>query len=308
MLDLSIENPDELVLVAHALSTDLRVKIIKLLNTKKLNINEIAEALDIPVSTAASNIKVLEGARLIETELLPATRGAMKVCTRTYDDIRIMLNPQFSHMQQINNCYEIEMPVGYFTNCQVSPTCGMANTDQMIIQEDSPGSFFHPGRFSAQIIWFRKGFIEYRFPLEIPKGARIQSVQFILELCSEAPNFDNNWPSDITFWINGVDIGTMTSPGDFGGRRGKLNPPWWPDTATQFGLLKTITVDGALTSIDNVQVSSVNLHQLAISTNSFIDLKLGVKDDATHKGGVNLFGNKFGDYEQGIVMKIFYSI
>lgn len=84
MLELNIENPDELVLVAHALSTDLRVNIIQLLNTKKLNINEIADALQIPVSTAASNVKILEKARLIETELLPATRGAMKVCTRTY--------------------------------------------------------------------------------------------------------------------------------------------------------------------------------------------------------------------------------
>ncbi|KQX48518.1 MULTISPECIES: ArsR/SmtB family transcription factor [unclassified Paenibacillus] len=308
MLELNIENPDELVLVAHALSTDLRVNIIQLLNTKKLNINEIADALQIPVSTAASNVKILEKARLIETELLPATRGAMKVCTRTYHDIHIILNSQFYHLQPDKNCYEIEMPIGYFTNCQVSPTCGMANTEKMIIQEDSPAGFFHPDRFSAQIIWFRKGFVDYRFPLELPKGAKIQSVQFSFEICSEAPNYDNNWPSDISFWVNGVDVGTWTSPGDFGGRKGKLNPGWWSESATQFGLLKTLSVDGTMTAIDNVQVSSVNLHQLVLGNNSFIDLRLGVKDDATHKGGINLFGNKFGDYEQGIVMKVFFTV
>lgn len=39
-----------------------------------------------------------------------------------------------------------------------------------------------------------------------------------------------------------------------------------------------------------------------------MDLRLGVKEDARYKGGMNLFGKKFGDHEQDLVMKIFYSV
>lgn len=74
MLELSFDDPDKLVTVTHALSTRSRVDILRLLISKNLNIVEIAEALQLPVSTVANNIKVLEAARLINTELLPASR------------------------------------------------------------------------------------------------------------------------------------------------------------------------------------------------------------------------------------------
>lgn len=76
MLELSINDSDRLVKVAHALSTQTRIGIIKLLLAKaNLNILEIAEQLDIPVSTAANNVKVLEEAELIVTEAACDKRG-----------------------------------------------------------------------------------------------------------------------------------------------------------------------------------------------------------------------------------------
>ena len=36
-------------------------------------------------------------------------------------------------------------------------------------------------------------------------------------------------------------------------------------------------------------------------------VRIGVKEDAVHKGGMNLFGNGFGDYPQDIVMKMWFS-
>lgn len=127
-----------------------------------------------------------------------------------------------------------------------------------------------------------------------------------MELCSEAPNFDNDWPSDITLWINDVEIGTWTSPGDFGDRRGKLNPDWWIDWATQYGLLKTWRVDKERTTIDMDKVSDVSLADLALEGRHHLKLRIGIKSDALHKGGINLFGRQFGDYPQDIVMKVHY--
>ena len=57
---------------------------------------------------------------------------------------------------------------------------------------------------TAQLLWFRAGYVEYRFPNRVPPGARVQSLQLTAEICSEAPLHDLDWPSDITVWINGI--------------------------------------------------------------------------------------------------------
>lgn len=308
VLELSFNDPDKLVLVSHALSTRSRVDILRLLSSRKMNVVEIAEALQLPVSTVANNVKVLEAAKLINTELLPASRGAMKVCSRNYDDIHIGFNLEKAVPKGAVRVYEMEMPIGHYSDCEVHPTCGMANADGMIIREDEPASFYHPKRVGAQIIWFRKGYIEYLLPLELPPHARIESLELSMEMCSEAPNYDNNWPSDISVWVNGAEIGTWTSPGDFGDRRGKLNPPWWLDWTTQYGLLKTWRVDEEKTTLDMNKVSDVKLSDLKLTHRPNVRLRIGVKEDAIHQGGVNLFGRQFGDHEQDIVMKVHYSV
>jgi predicted transcriptional regulator len=308
MLELSFDNPDELVMVTHALSTRSRVDILRLLISQNLNIVEIAEALKLPVSTVASNIKVLEAARLINTELLPASRGAMKVCSRNYDDIHIALNLEKAIPKGDIQVYEVDMPIGHYSDCEVSPTCGMANGEGMIIREDEPASFYHPKHVGAQIMWFRKGYVEYLMPLEIPAEAIIESLELSMEICSEAPNYDHNWPSDISVWINGVEIGMWTCPGDFGDRRGKLNPAWWFEWSTQYGLLKTWRVDKNKTTLDMEKISAVDLAQLNLQNSHKLRVRIGIKPDAVHQGGVNLFGRQFGDYDKNIKMSVHYAI
>lgn len=304
MLELSINKPEELVKVAHALSTMTRADMIRLLMKKSANIIEIAEHLQIPVSTAAANVRVLEEAGLIITELQPASRGAMKVCSRNFDDIHMSLNPAMEFGNP-NQSYEIEMPIGHFSNFEVYPTCGIANQTGYVIQEDDPLSFYLPECKTAELIWFRQGWIEYRFPKLIPANSEIKSIEFMLELCSEAPNYNNDWPSDITVWVNGVEIATWLSPGDFGDRRGKYNPSWWHDWSTQYGILKIFRVDEYRTTIDNEKATSVVVGDLKLDK-PYVELKIGVKPDAVNKGGVNLFGRGFGDHPIGIKMLIQY--
>lgn len=51
--------------------------------------------------------------------------------------------------------------------------------------------------------------------------------------------YNTRWPSDITVSINGMEIGTWTSPGDMGGEHGRLTPDWWTIENTQYGFLTT---------------------------------------------------------------------
>jgi predicted transcriptional regulator len=182
----------------------------------------------------------------------------------------------------------------------------MANTTGMLFTEDEPDNFYHPDSRTAEIIWFRKGWIEYRFPKKVPAGAKVKSIEFSLELCSEAPNYNNDWPSEITVWVNDVEVGSWISPGDFGDHRGKLNPPWWNDSSTQHGLLKTWAVDESRSTVDNDKSSLTTLRDLNLDQKPYITFRIGLKQDAKHQGGMNLFGKSFGDYAQGIIMRMQY--
>lgn len=73
----------------------------------------------------------------------------------------------------------------------------------------------------------------------------------------EPPHYNNDWHSDITVWINNQEIGTWTVPGDFGDKRGKLNPDWWNADQTQYGLLKIWTIND--TFIEGKKISSFSV-------------------------------------------------
>ena len=76
---LKLENEKELMALGKALSSESRIQILELLQKGPLCVNEIAEILGIPASSAALNIRVLEEADLIRTELKPGVRGSMTV-------------------------------------------------------------------------------------------------------------------------------------------------------------------------------------------------------------------------------------
>src|SRR5690606_7263271 len=128
-----------------------------------------------------------------------------------------------------------------------------------------------------------------------------------MEICSEAPDYDIDHPSDITLWINDIEVGTWCSPGDMGGKRGRLNPPWWSDHFTQFGLLKVWSVDGDGTSVDGTTVSDITLKAIGLLPLRPIRVRIGVKPDAENAGGFNIFGEGFGNYEQDLILRLHYA-
>ena len=132
----------------------------------------------------------------------------------------------------------------------------------------------------------------------------LKALDFSAELCSETADYNLDCPSDITLWINGMEAGTWAGPSDFGGRRGKLNPDWWEDKNTQYGNLKTWHIDEKGTYLDGRLVNKQNLHNYALAEVLYISVRIGIKEDAVHVGGVNIFGSSFGDYPQDLVMRL----
>jgi predicted transcriptional regulator len=287
------------IAVLKALASEPRLAILDFLGPQSLPLSQVAKALGLPPSTAAMHVAALERAGLLRTDMTPASRGLQKMCARTYDEIVVEL-PRDEGRR--GSRIEVSMPVGAYSDFEVEPTCGLAGATGLIGYIDDPASFYEPDHIAAQLLWFRRGFIEYRFPNRVPTSGRITAVQFSAELCSEAPLFNPDYPSDISMWINGVHLGTWTSPGDFGGERGRLTPEWWDAGDSQYGLLKRwrVTADG--TTLDGVDLSNVTLDALGLSRGEPIRVRIGVNRDAEHVGGVNLFGERFGNYPQDLVL------
>jgi predicted transcriptional regulator len=303
---LVIDMDDESMQVSQiikGLASDPRIAILRHLGGHSSSINEIAEALDMPTSTVTMHIRVLEDAGLVRTDLKPASRGLQKICVRLYD--RVLITLPVGELPS-DNIIDITMPIGAYVDCVAVPTCGLTSEHGIIGELDDPATFYDPERMNAQLIWFKQGSLEYRFPNRLPPKAHLKSLQISLELCSEAPLHNDDWPSDITMWINGVEIGTWTSPGDFGGTRGALTPGWWEEWNSQYGLLKMwkATKDG--TFVDGNKVSNVSLADLAVTEDSYISVRIGIKNDAANIGGLNIFGRAFGNYPQDIVMRMIF--
>lgn len=299
---LNFDNSADLCLLGKALSSEARIQILALLEEGELNVNEIAEKLDIPPSSAAMNVRVLEEAGLIHTELKPGIRGSMKICSRCCEELEIVLGRSKKEQQM----EVISMPIGNYVDYQVTPTCGMVDEKDFIDAEDEPRCFYHPDRTKAQLIWLASGYLEYRFSNAAVQNKKLTSLELSAELCAEAPDYNLEYPSDITLWINGLDAGTWHCPSDFGGRRGKLNPAWWPDTKTQYGNLKTWCLDETGTYLDGEKISDRTLEEYQIAETPFIAVRIGNKENAAYPGGVNLFGAGYGDYPQDILLKMCY--
>ena len=74
----------------------------------------------------------------------------------------------------------------------------------------------------------------------------------------------------------------------------------------QYGLLKVWHVDEHKTEVDGMRVSGVTVRDLKLSDFPFILVRIGVKPDAVHIGGLNLFGSRFGNYPQDLILRIGY--
>jgi predicted transcriptional regulator len=287
--------------VVQALSSETRLQILNLVSQRTMSVSGLTEAMGMPHSTVNFNLKQLEDAELVSVHYQPGTRGQLKMISKRYDDIYLKI-PGLE-IESATDTIEISMPIGHFSLFAIKPVCGMASDTKSIGIVDDPKSFYEPERVTAQILWFKQGFVEYNFPNKLPAGAEPFEVEISLEVCSEAPGYAMDWPSDITLWLNNVEVGTWTSPGDLGGERGRHSPSWWAVEQTQYGLLKRwlVTANGAF--IDGEKLSDVSVKELGINDSDHIVMRIGVKEDARNVGGMNLFGRKFGNYEQDIVLR-----
>jgi len=299
-----VVDPSERPDVIKGLASEVRVSILKLLRKGgDRNVNQIAEELGLPQSTVSSNLQILEDAGLITTDTRKARKGSQKVCRTAFTEILVGFRDDIPDNN--DGAIEVAMPLGLYTGCEVTGPCGLCSTEGVIGLLDVPDTFLEPDRMKAGLLWFTRGYVEYQFPNNTKLNrSKPAAIEFSLELSSEVPGTASNWPSDIFVQVNGIDIGTWTSPGDFGDKRGVYTPDWWKLSGSQYGKLKNWRVNGDGSFIDGVRISDVTLDDLVIDQHRSIRIRIGVKEDAEHPGGINIFGRGFGNYDQDILLRI----
>jgi predicted transcriptional regulator len=288
--------------VFRALGSETRCKIVDMLADGDKNINELSTALGLAQPSITKHVQILEEAGLVTKDYKPGLQGLQTRCHLVHERILVELATRTPRAEFIA---EIELPIGMYSNVEAASPCGLATKDKLIGLIDNPLSFYLPERAQAELLWSStSGYVEYRFANTLPLHATVSIIELVMEVGSEAPGYDNYYPSDITVWINDQEIGTWTSPGDFGGTRGRLNPSWWPDNMNQFGVLKVWQVDRTGASIDGVELSPVKVDELGVKPWQGTKVRIGVKPDAVNRGGFTLFGKGFGNYEVGLVLRI----
>ena len=303
---LHVKNLDEGLEIFKALGSELRINIIKLLQENhEMNMNELATSLGITNGALTGHIKKLEESGIIQVITERGSHGNQKVCKVAVD--KIVVDVESEENEEDQNIYNTEVKVGHYSDYEVYPTCGLATSQAIVGEVDDPRYFSHPDRINAGILWFTKGYIEYIIPNLLPSATKIDQITVSLEISSEAPGINNDWPSDISILLNDVKIGTWTSPGDYGDVQGIFTPDWWFPNWNQYGLLKMIVINKKGTFVDGLKISDVTINEFNLDYKSTVRFKFEIEEDAKNVGGITIFGSEFGNYNQDIKVRIAYS-
>ncbi|WP_139997576.1 ArsR/SmtB family transcription factor [Paenibacillus paridis] len=288
--------------VYEALASEVRLQIIDLLYTKEMHIKELAATLYLSSAIVSTHVNKLQKAGLVGYRMKRVNGGTYKYCSLSTEYLQIRLSQA---KPQTRKFTEVSIPVGHYTDFEAAPTCGIATKDKMIGQYDNPTYFLDPERVQAGILWFARGFVEYKIPNYLFKDQVVSEIEISLEIGSEAPHINENWPSDIEFTINDKSMGIWTSPGDFGSFRGRLSPEWWHSDVNQYGLMKVLRINESGSFVDGQQISELTIEDVS-SDRSQWTFRISAEDVSRGRGGLTLYGKGFGNYDQDIVIRSYY--
>lgn len=293
------------LLVYKAIASDTRLEILNQLANAPMTTSELSKHLDMSKAIVSRHMKILEDSRLIHlSETYISSDNRKKVYALSVDRIEILF-PKKIYLPFKKKTSEIKL--GYFSDFSVTPTCGLASSNALIGELDDPRSFVLNDRINAALLWFSDGYVEYMIPNLLEPLQKPELLELSLELSSEFPVSNNNWPSDIAFTINDMEVGTFTCSGNYSDVRGKLTPAWWDSHYSQYGLLKHLRINKEDTGIDGHKLSDVCIDDLCLDRSPFIKIRIGILENAQNKGGVTIFGETFGNYPQNMLLSLYYS-
>lgn len=292
------------VTIAKALSHPLRVKILNQILREPRSIVDLAKLNKINNSTVIFHLKLLEEAELITSKARPNIKGKTLIFYINFSHIHLTMQTPISLNKE--NVVEQSMRVGYYISATPAEYIRIATDDKFVVMEIDDA--YNPDRFDANLLCMDNGEVTYAFSNAVSKRAKVDRLEFSLEISSESPYYCNDWKSEIIFNVCGIDVATFLSLGDYGGIRGLLNPEWWDDKYSQYGVLVTVAIDKSGIYLNNEKVrDDINIATLELENHDRILFSFRTKMDSQYAGGFNVYGKTFGNEPQDIVMRAYIS-
>lgn len=288
---------EESLPVYKALSDRTRLTILNVLSNKPCSITDLAKECNISKSIITRHVKQLEAAHLI----FFTKEGRNKIANLINQNIVVNVPDTNRKNMKIE---KIDIPVGMFSKFDVKPTCGLADANGYIGMTDDTRAFNDFNRSRAKIIWFSKGYVEYTIPNYLANRKNIKMISLNAELGSEFPTSNSNWPSDISFELDGHHLGIWKSKGDFADVRGKYTPRWTSKEFNQYGTFVTIIITDVGTYASGKQISDLTIQELLPLPDN-LRLRIGVNPNAPYQGGCTIFGKGFGNYNKEMNLTVY---
>jgi predicted transcriptional regulator len=86
-----VDSHDLILKVAKALSSDTRIKILKMTSENEIDVSRIADKLNQTEANISAQIKILEQAKLLVSRYEPGKHGVRKICSTKVDTVILKL-------------------------------------------------------------------------------------------------------------------------------------------------------------------------------------------------------------------------
>ena len=139
LIELNAEDKDRLCFVAKVLSSPVRIDIIGLLYLHPLCVQDVAQHLNLPQSSAALHISLLEDAGIIKTYKEVRGGKPYKMCRVEKYLVNIILRVP---IPEIDSVASISVPIGSYWDCYAKYPCGLISEKRYIGVEDELKSFY----------------------------------------------------------------------------------------------------------------------------------------------------------------------
>lgn len=73
-------------------------------------------------------------------------------------------------------------------------------------------------------------------------------------------------------------------------------------------MLKLIRINQQGAFIDGCRISEVTIDDINLNYKSDITLRLSVTDESENKGGLTIFGKRFGNFSQDLLVRVLYDV
>ena len=147
------KDTEDIITVCHALSSQERLTILRMLYAESMSITKIARAIGISVSTACFHVRTLQEAGLVNVTTMQGKHGTLQLCQSRFVSLNLLTAPTREMDAGVHVTHEV--PVGLYTGAHLEPDAGFCTANEQIMFSD--GNIFTPRRADAQILWRLRG-------------------------------------------------------------------------------------------------------------------------------------------------------